>query len=70
MISIEQRKDQNIGNKEGLNETGNGTLEKLYIWLFTVNNNELGANWITFGCCKVRRKILNDYPGLTKCSDK
>ena len=32
MISIEQRKDQNIGNKEGLNETGNGTLEKLYIW--------------------------------------
>lgn len=70
MISIEQRKDQNIGNKEGLNETGNGTLEKLYIWLFTVNNNELGANWITLGCCKVRRKILNDYPGLTKCSDK
>ena len=70
MISIEQRKDQNIGNKEGLNETGNGTLEKLYIWLFTVNNNELGANWITLGCCKVRRKILNDYSGLTKCSDK
>ena len=59
MISIEQRKDQNIGNKDGLNETGNGTLEKLYIWLF------IGANWITLGCCKVRRKILNDYPGLT-----